>query len=126
MPVRNNDGIGHDLGASAPKLHVLEALIDTGATSTNITPAAAAKLGLEPIGMREQLTANGVIGTPYYLFHVGILVNAKDTREMLIPEKIIEGPELIHSNFPFDILLGMDVISQGKLTIMPGKFEFSL
>ena len=126
MPVARLDGIGQDTVNATPKIVVLKALIDTGATATNITPSTAKKLDLSPIGFTEVTTGGGVISSPYYLFKIGFLNDANDSSEMLIPPNPIEGLELIDDNFSFDVLLGMDVLSKGNFRMSGHKFSFSL
>ncbi len=118
--------MGQDLAQSAPKLLVLKALVDTGATTTYIVPSIAKRLELDPIGFTETATGAGVMSTPYYMFRIGFLNDANNTSEMLIPEKILEGPELAEENHNFDILLGMDVLSQGIFQMTGRKFTFKV
>jgi len=125
-PIPKLDGIGADLSRAAPNLQVLKALIDTGATDTNITPEAANKLNLVPVGGRQINHADGTSLRPYYLFKVGFLSDANDQTKMLVPDIPIEGIELPNNQFQFDVLLGMDVLSQGQLTVTGTRFEFKI
>lgn len=120
------DGIAQDLSNSAPDLQILNALIDTGATDTNISPKTATLLGLNPAGMRRVSHAGGEDLRPYYSFKVGLVTNRDDFSQMLICDHIVEGLELPHNNYQFDVLLGMDILSRGKLIVTPRRFEFSL
>lgn len=111
-------------------LEPLRALVDTGATATSITPQAAVKLKLRMAGRRTVLTASGATDVPFYFFQVGFSFPSpvepvsQATQFEVLPEPVI-GSTLIFDNSPFDILLGMDVISQGNLMIRrDGSFSF--
>lgn len=111
-------------------LEPLRALVDTGATATSITPQAAAKLNLRMAGRRTVLTAGGPTDVPFYFFQVGFSfptpvepISHAAPFEVL-PDPVI-GSTLIFDGSPFDILLGMDVITQGDLKVFKnGEFVF--
>ena len=126
MPIPRLDGLGQNQSTPAPKLLVLRALIDTGATCTNITPSTAKKLDLEPLGLAEVATAGGTVYATYYLFKLGFLKDANNQSQMLIPQSPIEGLELLEEEQEFDVLLGMDVLSQGVFKMSSRRFEFSI
>lgn len=112
------------------RLESAKALIDTGATATSITPNAAAKLGLRMAGRQNVLTAGGPQYVPYYVFYVGFVypegVNpiAKPATFHVLPDPVT-GAAFLFNSSPFDILLGMDVISQGDLFVRrDGNFSF--
>lgn len=130
LPV-DDDSYDPDRLSRVQKLHVLDALVDTGAQGTCITRRAAQQLGLTPIGF---IPVQGVSGIQYhnnYLFQIGFadiqqheIGFAKS--EMHIFPQPIEGAEFDSGNADFDILLGMNVISIGDLTITrSGRFKFS-
>jgi hypothetical protein len=115
-----------------PNLQVLKALIDTGAQGTSITFQAAEKLNLEPIGMIRVHGFSGPKDHNCYLFKVGFV----DLQEsefgaqkpvFHIVDKEIRGAEFdCGPDSDFDVLLGMDVLSIGTLTVShAGKFKFS-
>ena len=116
----------------APNLQVLRALIDTGAQVTSITANAAQKLKLEPSGI---VGIQGFAGPAYhnsYIFKLGFVdiheseLGYKHPKFHLL-DKEIEGPEFdCGVDADFDVLLGMDVLSIGTLTISSnGMFKFS-
>ncbi len=115
--------------ALAVSLEPLRALIDTGATATSITPNAAKKLALRIAGRQPVLTASGITEVPFYFFRVGFTYPvalepvSQPAAFHVLPEPVV-GSELIFDNSPFDILLGMDVLSQGDLKVL-GNGEFS-
>ncbi len=123
LPVEDDDHFpDRDRLSKFPKLHVLDALVDTGAQGTCITRRAAQELGLTPIGL---IPVQGVSGIQYhnnYLFQIGFADIQQHEigfagSEMHIFPQPIEGAEFDSGNADFDILLGMNVISTGDLTI---------
>lgn len=113
-------------------MHVLTALIDTGAQGTCITPNAAEKLGLEPTGM---MRVHGVGGSKLhyrYLFKIGFVDLRRSEIGHQSPQFHVVGREIDGADFDcgpdadFDVLLGMDLLSIGTLTIAStGNFRFS-
>lgn len=114
-----------------PRHQVLRALIDTGATGTCITEAAAKKLSLEPSGVVGVQGVNGADYHPSYIFKLGFVDLQADELGYQNPkfdlfEDEIEGPRFDCGSSDFDVLLGMDVLSKGTLTISKmGTFKFS-
>jgi predicted aspartyl protease len=113
----------------APALSVfseaVKALIDTGATSTSVSPQVVRSLGLRPSGKRDVLTANGLKRARFFEFHVAIIGKDEGTPPFILLPKTVRGDELNSDRFVFDILLGMDVISQGDLSVRrDGTFTF--
>lgn len=112
-------------------MQVLRALIDTGADVTSITEKAAQKLGLEPSGVVPIQGVGGVSFHPSYIFKIGFVdlrqdeLGYQNPRFELLDEEI-EGPEFDCGDADFDVLLGMDVLSIGTLTVSnKGTFRFS-
>jgi len=112
------------------------ALIDTGATCTMITSRVVLEAKLGFVNKKLFRIADGIEDwRPAYLFHVafyGARLQDGDSEEDGISmvdtiyrcTKEINGGE-IKDEDSFDVLLGMDVISTGTLTIHPaGKFRF--
>lgn len=115
-----------------PNMQVLKALIDTGAQGTSITLQAAEKLKLEPTGLIRVHGFGGPKDHNCYLFKVGFV----DLRESEIgvqsPRFHIVDSEIQGAEFDcgpdgdFDVLLGMDVLSIGTLTVAHnGKYKFT-
>jgi hypothetical protein len=119
---------------------MFKALIDTGATGTCITKAAADRMGLLPIGKVEVQGVSGTKAHNNYLFHVGfttvlpgaliaMLANQGGNQVQLqlhINNTPIQGAEFDAGQGGFDVLLGMDVISTGSLKIEgDGSFSWS-
>jgi hypothetical protein len=90
----------------------------------------ARKLKLISAGKRDMMTANGPRRARFYNFRVAMIASplsqydATTTPFFVLPNAV-SGTELNPSEFAFDILLGMDVLSQGDLTIRrDGSFTF--
>ena len=131
MPVENLDGMDvyTDL-PQPPKVFVLRALIDTGATQTCIIESAAKKLDLVPLGYVPTMGIHGVSEVRYYLFRIGFIkhessIEVSASNEMSVLQKPIQGTELQIENAGFEVLLGMDALSCGNLHIWAnGQFRF--
>jgi hypothetical protein len=107
----------------------LKALVDTGATASSITPAAAQRLRLRPAGKRDIITGNGQRRSRFYEFQVALIGDqvhgASGAPSFYVLPEMISGNEFNADGLSFDILLGMDVISQGDLIIRrDGSFTF--
>ncbi|WFL78655.1 hypothetical protein P7228_06215 [Altererythrobacter arenosus] len=128
--IRQFEPIGPVAGQSTiPSLDYVEAmaLVDTGARRTCISEQLVQKLRMRRIGQTEVWNVKRPERHWTYLFHVGIW---PDT-ELGVPSTIfgigeeIEGIDI--GNHPyFDVLLGMDIISQGRLLVEPnGDFTIT-
>jgi predicted aspartyl protease len=95
------------------------AIWDTGATATTISKRIVDELGLKPIGMQTLHTPNGSCDRYTYLVDI-ILPN-----HVIVPSLIVTGTEV----FDADMLIGMDIISLGDLSITNFKkttFSFQI
>ena len=103
----------------------VKAQIDTGATSTSVSPQVALALRLRPSGKRDVMTANGLRRARFFEFHVAMLGKGEGATPFYMLPRTVKGDELNSDRFVFDILLGMDVISQGDLSVRrDGTFSF--
>jgi len=90
-----------------PKFEKAKALWDTGATNTCISKKLALKLDLQARGLAEMYHADGVAIVPTYF--IGILLpNNLGFSSIEVLECDLTGT---------DILIGMDIISQGDFAI---------
>ncbi len=94
---------------SKSKFSKYNALWDTGATNSVVTPKVVKELGLVPIGEGETLHAGGVSRVKVYLITL-LLPN-----NVLIPN--IRVSECADQAGRFDIIIGMDVITLGDFSI---------
>lgn len=114
-----------------PNLQVLRALIDTGATTTCITENAAKKLSLQPSGVVGVQGVGGATYHPSYIFKIGFVDLQQDelgyqNPQFYLFDKEIEGPQFDCGKEEFDVLLGMDILRFGTLTVSnSGNFKFS-
>lgn len=103
----------------------LRGLLDTGASGTCITRSAAREMGLRP---RGKARVGGVSGTEYhnrFRFVLGALYNDGGERGYFWFDEVsgVDFPD----NGDFDVLIGMDVISQGDLHVLrSGRFKWEL
>lgn len=106
-----------------PQLEYTSALIDTGATSTCISPGIAQALNLEPIGWREMASATHTIPVNVYL--VDLLLRFGPEAHARPNVQVLEFSA--DGSSPFQMLLGRDVLCQGIFTLsFDGHFTFSL
>jgi hypothetical protein len=103
------------------------ALIDTGATRTCITRRVLDELQLQAKG---KLLVASATSTPErrmaYGYSLGLFCQTDDssaTSLYVVPHEFVA--PWFQDNGNFDVLLGMDVLSQGTLTFKPdGRFSF--
>jgi len=105
--------------------HEFTALVDTGAQRTCVTENVVQQLNLRRRGRVEIWNIKRPEEHFTYLFHVGIWPDAEDN----VPATVfgigseIEGIDVGNNRF-FDVLLGMDIITQGSLHLRrDGSFE---
>ena len=84
-----------------------KAIWDSGATNTVISQEIIRALALEPIGVTLVNTSGGIRQTYTYLIHV-TLENRVQFQHIRVTEGSIYGA---------DVLIGMDIITQGDLAI---------
>lgn len=101
------------------------ALLDTGATRTCVTQRLINELNLEP---RRKLLVSSATNDPArrmaYAYSLGLFCEGFGGVRTLytVPHEFI-APSF-HDNPNFDVLLGMDILSQGQLVIDRGNFRF--
>jgi len=91
----------------SPKLSKFQAIWDTGATNTAITPKVVQTCNLQRTGMAKIDTAKGKMTKPTYLVSVW-LPNKVCIPQLRVAETDIKGA---------DVLIGMDLINQGDLAV---------
>jgi len=79
------------------------AMWDTGATNTLISPKIIQTLKLKPFGKSSISSANGVIEANSYLIHVGLPSGSIITNILALE----------NNNEDYEIVIGMDIITQG-------------
>lgn len=101
------------------------ALVDTGARRSCVTEALAQRAGLQRIGRVEVWNIKRPESHWTYLFNVAIWPDAVagDPPSPFDIEAEIKGIDVANHSY-FDMLMGMDIISQGRLLIdRDGTFE---
>jgi hypothetical protein len=116
------------------------ALIDTGATTSGIASTLAAQLQMQPIGLVSIQGVGGVQQHNSYLFKVAFPFAltpplppghpppqpGQMAAQLFVSDTIIQGCEFHAGNAPFQVILGMDVLSTGSLVVQGnGTFSFS-
>ena len=106
------------------------ALVDTGASCTCVSSRLAKECGLLPIGKSEMVSASERKMVNRYLFALGMPIAQKVDPSGMVTGSLsvfenIEGMEFNEDGGSFDVLLGMDVISKGSLSLdFDGHFTF--
>lgn len=83
---------------------------DTGATNTVITPEIVKALGLKPSEKQVVSTLNGIIDVNTYVIDL-CFENGYKIANLCV----FSGDE--YSDFDYDVLIGMDVITQGDFVV---------
>lgn len=113
------------------------ALIDTGATASVISSRIIKLLNLEPIGKTKVHTASHG-NQDAYVYQIVIGISLDEKAELFpnggikitadnwlpMPVHVTNSESISEQNF--DVLLGMDVIMQGHLSVSDGVFIFSI
>ena len=104
--------------AAAPHLtsHAASALIETGSTTSGVTRAIASQLRLPELGKRPLGSAHGEAQVERFLFRIGLQMG--DRPLPFVFEDVI-GFEL-KNGFAFQVLLGMDLLSQCDFSMARG------
>ena len=105
-------------GKIPSKVYVSQnAMWDTGATNTLISPKIVKALNLKPFGKSGISSANGLIETNTYLVHVGIPSGGIITNILALED----------DNEDYEVVIGMDIIAQGDFafTNKDGHSTFS-
>lgn len=98
----------------------IKALWDTGATHTAISDRLAAEMEIPSEDFARVSTASGILRVPVYLIQLGL------PNHFVFEE--VEVVEFAYSDEDdFDLIIGMDVMTQGDLAItnFEGKTVFS-
>lgn len=107
------------LGADNPAdlTHVKgTALLDTGATASALTPRFVEKLGLISTGKRPIMVATEQRLVDFFVFRIGLFAGSLEQARWPHVFAETEGFQVRQSH-NFDVLLGMDVITQCDLVI---------
>ena len=125
---------GVDIGneTDVVKLHLFQALIDTGATTTCISEQVIKQCSLEPTGKAAMVGVTGEIDVDQFNFQVIFLVGGQTTPDGNYPGGAVhipvDGLEFQNQkNCAFEILLGRDVLCQGAFSLsLDGHYVFSI
>lgn len=113
--------------AGAVATEQFTALIDTGSTKTCITRTAVEALGLQPFTRVPVATPTGIERRKAYAFNVGFLDEGDggigSPRSPYVFPDPVTGADFV-KNSNFDVLIGMDILSKGRLLFEHNRFEF--
>jgi hypothetical protein len=99
------------------------ALIDTGASSTCISPIVVQTVNLQPVGMQPMTSATQSIPVNVYL--VDLVLPFGGAALILNSVQVMEFTPL--SGSPYQMLLGRDILCRGVFTLsFDGHFSFSV
>lgn len=99
------------------------ALVDTGATATAISPKIVKELELDSHSLTQNFTAGGTVDAK--LYDIDLVLNFVNHGVTIEKLSVIEIPVPEDNNF--QMLLGMDVILRGHLSIsFDGHFIFAI
>jgi hypothetical protein len=115
------------VASSAVIMEPFRALIDTGSSVTYITSRVISVLKLRPYGTKQMGNVYSIANHRTFLVRLGFPISATDQPavSLYVLPKVIVAPEM-RSMDHFDVLIGMDVISQGDPGVLrDGTFDFS-
>ena len=127
MPDGVTDGDGRSACRLLPKgrknrryCKIENAAWDTGATNTVITPEIVTALGLKPSDKNAVSTLNGIINVDTYLIDLCFENGYK-----IANLRVFSSED--YSDFDYDVLIGMDVITKGDFVVstVNGETTFS-
>jgi hypothetical protein len=99
------------------------ALLDTGASITCLSPHVAHTIGVKSLSMRPLVSVTHTALVPVYL--VDVLLPFRNTTFILYARQVLEFSNA--GNYPFQILIGRDIICRGILTLsFDGHFTFAI
>jgi hypothetical protein len=106
------------LGQPVPAAKKYNAVYDTGAMQSAISPTVVNDLGLPSIGAAKVGTAAGPLDTTAHLINIGL-----PNKVMFQMVRVTKA----NLNNPFDVLIGMDILGTGDFAVThhQGKTTFS-
>ena len=118
-------GVEPETHVPSAEVSTLRGLIDTGAQRTCITKSAARQMGLRPRGKMRLGSVYSIEQHNQYRFVLGALYDDGGTRGYFWFDEVV-GVDF-RDNEDFEVLIGMDIISQGDLTVRrDGSFDWQL
>ena len=99
------------------------ALIDTGAGITSISEKVIEDLNLEKFSEKNIAGATGKGSVDTFIICIGLLKNLTVREIRVLPP--IEAPKFVKTNFPFDILLGRDILCKCSFFTATNSFSIA-
>jgi len=103
-------------------------LIDTGATSSGITPLVSEKLALPSLGKKPVQTAGGLVQADRFGFRLGFFPDEENLP--WVDEPTPSFPHILAqsiygigltTNGNFELIIGMDVLGRNHLEMLPDR-----
>ncbi|GGD15224.1 hypothetical protein [Aquisalinus flavus] len=118
---------GEDFGPAAVKRVAVKALVDTGATTTVVDRALVSELSLQSLGAKPVLFPNMETTQFHPSCFCSFFFSATTKQESPVYEwpEIVEALAFNLAGREFKVVLGMDIISKGKLTLFEKTVDFS-
>lgn len=113
---------GRELTGPSQDILRFEGLLDTGATNSCISPAVVRRLQLEPIGRSPIHTAAGEAVVSNYSVSIVVFLESEPVTVLcrhVTAAAFTPSPGL-------DVLIGLDIISQGILVVTRDTFVFTI
>lgn len=125
------DGVAPVPSPAIIDIHPLRGLIDTGATITCVTRAAAANAGLRPRGKQRLGNVSSIEIHTAYMFELGVWYEVDEGQAQNATRGYYGFEPILGCDFndnpDFDVLIGMDLIGQGNFsTTRDGRFVWDL
>ncbi|WP_419944492.1 aspartyl protease family protein [Candidatus Poriferisodalis sp.] len=119
---------------SSDPIHACHALVDTGASSTVISPAVTTALNAVSIGVRTVGTASQPsVAADQYVLDIHIPVetshsgpDGEPVKGSYVHKQRVTAVQLPIGDGTYDVLLGMDVFSQHHISMHSGQFHMSV
>lgn len=122
-------GVSAQASAIVLNIHPFRGLMDTGAQRTCITRSAAKSLALTPRGKLRIGNVSDINTHIAYSFAVGFWYEIDGGQTMNVAKNYYGFDPIMGADFKdnsdFDVLIGMDIISQGTLSTGRGQYEFT-
>ena len=113
-------------------MHVCDALVDTGASTTCISQDVVSALGLQPTGKAGMQTAGGSVDVNVFDIRMSFLFGGKEDRFGTVSRHgdlindVIQAPEFDPGESSYKALIGRDFLRIGVLTLsFDGHYTFS-
>jgi len=123
--------INQEVPNTPDRLHICDALVDTGADSSCISIEVARQLQLQPSGKTDMYSASEIAEVNVYDVHPALVLPAMPDSEGNMQSEIflfnlVTAPEFNSHGGKYTALIGRDVLCQGVFSMsFDGHFTFA-